>query len=764
MQTIQPFIDIGWHTVPLTGKLERLEDGSKTNPYFEKAWKDTYQKEFNENAAYIGGVITGSVSDIIAIDCDDQVTYDMFCALDPANKFHFVSKGKPKGGGTIIYKYPMQDIIPSFSINTAAMHLDFYSDEGFVYLPTDENETKESWAHINTMEEIPDIFVIPPTVQLLLYSLHVQYTLEKEKIIVVKDPSVAIQKYNYLAPQIELYLGKDKFMPSLFRIITPKDFRSLDQYIKFGYLQPDQVPEGRGSEYLSKLSAIFGADPSVGQDLYLKVMFKINSLFGSPMPRKRLISTITDPMVEGRASIAGETIWIHDEHWSEKGLTFTNKLGESLEVFFDDVRTIYYMVNYTRDTIQQFFKDTEAFSYIETVGTAPPSRKELKPMMPLVRTDTKPMLPFGFFSTDEYTRHFNLFKQTPALAILNSPEEYSRMYTRPDTIINFFESLIPNELMRDYVLGFIKRKLTRFSYSPVVLYFLGVPGSGKDTFISILANILGDAYIAKPTSKEFLEHFNGWMIDKYFIQLDEYGNQLAKVTDKQEALGKLKAYSGKDTIQIRQMRTDGFLYAHSATFVMTANNNPLMVEEGDRRIALIETPNKLENEKWVKEAGGITSVITKIDQEINDFCYYLATEVTMITADAYVSPLETDTKRTLIASKLPAAQRLAYIFNNGMFDMLDDLADEHGCREVFNNAVDGRILEADLFNLYLGMTEDKGIKRGLSKALIDQGIVKKPTTINKEKAYYYLVPGLKFFTPHQFDEIEDPQVTVNLEK
>src|SRR5574343_251005 len=114
MKTIQPFIDLGFYTVPLQGKLERLEDGSKTVPQFQKNWRSYYQTHFNENATELGGVITGAVSNIIAIDCDDQLTYDLFRSLDMSNEFLFVSKGKPSGGGTIIYKYPSGAGIESF--------------------------------------------------------------------------------------------------------------------------------------------------------------------------------------------------------------------------------------------------------------------------------------------------------------------------------------------------------------------------------------------------------------------------------------------------------------------------------------------------------------------------------------------------------------------------------------------------------------------------------------------------------------------------
>lgn len=755
MKNIQPFIDIGFYTVPLKGQLKRLDDGSKSTPQFEKNWKAHYQSHFNESATSIGGAITGSISNIIAIDCDDQVTYDMFHALAPENPWEFITKGKFKvdedeniteiGGGTILFSYPTGENLPSFSIKDSIMALDFFSDDGFVYLPTDQNESKENWLQ-ESMSELPKLLPPPPAVIALLHALHKQYSLAHKK-----EPETTTKplttKINYLAPQVELFVNKKQFMPSLFRIITPKDFRSLEEYVKHGYLHPKNVPEGRGSEYLSKVSAILGADPSINSELYTSTISIINDLWPDPIARTRLTSTIINPMVEGQASINGDQIWIYDEHWKERGLSFSNKLGEAIEVFFDDVREAYYLVNYTKDTIKSYYKDSDLFSHIETVSIAAPGRKDLKGMMPIVRTVANPIIPFGFYTVDEYTRSFNLFKQSPGLTILTDPKPYKEYYERPDTTLRYFQSLIPDDYMRNWLFRFLKRKLTTFDYSPVVLYFLGKSGSGKDTFVNLLGEIIGQPYIGKPTTKEFLEQYNGWMLDKYFIQLDEYGNQLSRLTDKQEALGKLKAYTGKETVQIRQMRTDGFNYHHSTTYIMTANTNPLMMDADDRRVALFSTPNKLMLEQWVLTKGGVSEVITQMLNEVNDFCYYLATEIDALTKDEYMEPPETINKNELIAAELSAADRIAFYLKSSMFDALAELTNEYDMPHVLRYASEGRLYEEDLFGLYTLMTDSRGTKRGLTKAMQASDFEKIPTTKEGGKVYYYYVKTLTKYTP-----------------
>ncbi len=750
MKDIKPFIDLGWYTVPLKGTIDRLEDGSKTIPRFEKDWKNVYAKTFNYMASALGGVLTGAGSNIIAIDCDNQATFDLFMSQVPNYQFVFVSKGKPSGGGTLIFKYDADLDIQQFSIHDNMISLDFYTNDGFIYLPSDANATKEPWGYLD-YSELPKLATIPTGIKLLLTTLYAQYSLAKNgsKDQAKPIPSSAL---NYLNPQVTLFCthGFDK-AHSLFKIITPRDFRDLPQYVKDGFLHPKDIPEGRGSEYLSKVSAILGADPSIDSQLYYSAMRNINDLWSEPMDIKRLEATIIARMVEGQASIDGEPIWQYDEHWESHGLAFVNKLGEAIEVFFDDLRQSYYLINYTLNKITTFIKDADMYSYIEAVGNHMPSRKELKQALPLVRTIHNPGMPFGFFQKNEYVKEFNLFRQTPALAIINNPETYEEQYTRPHTTIRYLESLIPDKDVRLYVLQFIKHKLKHFNYSPIVLYFLGAPGSGKDTFVEILAGILGNHYIAKPSAKEFLEPYNGWLLDAYFVQLDEYGNQLTRPNEKAEALGKIKALSGKAQVQIRKMRTDGFSYSHNATIIMSANLNPILIEEEDRRIVLIETPLPLAKNDWVALEGGVATVHDKIISEINDLCYYIATEIPDMNPNAYVTPPSSLVKRATIAEKLDAGQKIVYLLKNCMFAELEELAYEHNVDSLFEHVNVGYFTEDTLYDLYAAMTDGYGQKRALAKFMRDGRFIKSPTTKQGQKTYVYKIDGLVYFTPNTFD-------------
>lgn len=730
MHTIKPYIDLGWHTVPLNGTLERLEDGTKTIPDFPKDWRVKYQQHFNDISSPLGGTITGECSGIVAIDCDNELTWKLFRSLDPSYPFVFISKGKGYSAGTIIYKYT-PELFETFSLHDGEIDLDFYSNRGFIYLATPANKTK-----IPLPVPLPEITEAPPAVIMLLKQLAKQLKPSKE----VSVPLNLITA-NCLQPLVLKFVEEDKFMPGLFKIITPKDFRELPEYIEAGCLHPDNVPDGRGSEYLSKVSAILGADPSIDQDLYARAILAINRLFSQPIDDTRLDKTIIDPMIEGKASTANGPIWRYDANWEKYRSILQSKRQSVLELCFDDTRNMYYVVDQANLNLKSFSRDSEFMAYIEAAATITPKKLDLKRKLPIAKVQAIPNLPFGFNEGDDPTaRILNTFIQTPEYMIFNNPEAYAAKYKRPDTILRYLETLVPEDDMRNYLVRFIKTKLTTFNYSPVVLYFLGAHGSGKDLFVRLLEIIIG--HIARPTVKEFLEMFNGWLLDSYFVQLDEYGNQLTGAKEKEEALGKIKAYTGKDTVQVRQMRTDGFQYKHKATFIMTANTNPLMVEEQDRRLCFLQTPNILAEQKWVLESGGIAEVHNLILKEVKDFCYYLATEVKPLSDSDYVKPPKSKNKEKLIAESLPAAQKIAYCLKHRMLDMLVELCELYPeiPEETIMAFKRGNLLSTDLFLLYSEMTDFKGDDRYLMKIIRSYNIEIKTTTRNNSAVYKIVIP------------------------
>lgn len=741
METIKPYIDAGWWTVPILGNLKRREDGTKTEPKFTcKGWKKKFSEERNTKATKLGGVLTGEKSNLVAIDCDNELTFNMFKALDPTNKAIFMSVGKGKVCGTFLYKFDPR--IPTFATKKNGLELDYYAESGFIYLASEANHTKEVWTEVPEIPEMPEV--------VFATLLHIQQSQEQKPASQSSD--LGEERANFLAPIVEDFVSKGEFLPILFKIITPKAFRDEEQYVKKGYLHPNNVPEGAGSTYLSKISCILGSDPSIDETLYVEAMHAINNLWDSPMPAERLDKTICDRMLEKAVKINGEVVWAYDKNWQQRRLSLRTKRQTLVEIIYDDNRRTYYVVDLINEKVSPFQSDNELQGHLDTILVQAMTKKELKAKMPLANVMANPSREFGFLeSKDVSVRDFNNFKHTPELKIINDPDSYAKHYTEPTLTLEYFRTLVPEDRMRNWLYGFMKRKLTTFKYSPAVLFFIGVHGSGKDTFVELLERIIPN--VSRPKASEFIEKHNGWLMDSYFVQLDEYGNQLATAREKDAALGLIKAYSGKRAVSIRTMRNDSTPYLHNATFIMTQNKQPLTFEDGERRMAFLNTPNVLNKQQWVIENGGVVAVRDRIlEHELKDFCYYLATQAPEITTDEYVNPPYSDHKHKIIADSMYAAQRIAYAIKHQMQEYLVELAIEYECRDVADAFRDANVYTSQLEDLYGELTEYKGENRALMKTLRSNGIAIAPSTKGGNNDYKV---KLNWGSPKLFNDKDD---------
>lgn len=734
-----PFIELGWHTISLGGELKRLPNGKKTIPIFGKNWLEHATQNMEYKPAALGGAITGRESGIIAIDCDNTTTYNMFKALDPSYDFHFISKGKKdKNGnlqecGTIVYTYT-EELNESFKIASDTLQIDFLSNGRMMYLPTIANETKEP------LETIPELKEPPTEIIALLQAILIAKESKAKPVI-----PISRHKFN-LAPQVELFAKTGQVNKTLFKLITPYDFRDCEEYRQTGFLHPRNVPDGRGSEYLSKVSAILGADTSVDVDLYCKAMRELNAQFAEPMEQSRLLRTIIEPMCEGHATGEdGQPIWQEDPDWQATVMTFPTRHNTAVNVFYDYRRRLYYVVDLAEEVVQTFAQVQQLANHLNAVIFESIKPVDITRSVPNVLASSEPEKMFGFYSDGDRER-FNTFISTLAYKIFKSPADYTEHYKPPKVTLKYIESLVPDDMMREYLLRFLRTKLDTFHYSPVILYFLGIPGSGKDTFVSLIERIIGDSSIERPTTKMFLEKNNAWILDKLFIQLDEYGDQLISYHDKQEALGLLKLYTGKPRIAIRVMREDVCSYDHKATFIMTANSNPLMLDAEDRRVALFNTPNVMLDAPWLHAEGGIEMVHYKLAEEVCDFCYYLSTEVENLDTKSYTTPPASADKERLIAESMPVARRICYYLKTRNWREFRNIGDRYGPRSLYDRVDQNKLLEADLVELYeelKGSEPDPRATATIRHAMRDMGFESKRTTLPGHRhGYAYFVPGL----------------------
>ena len=740
---LKDFADKGWKVVPLKGSITRNKDGSKTTPSFPKGWNDITKDYTITTNNKLGVVLTGKKSNIIILDCDTPETWKLFRALDPDNKFIFLSKGKFKEPtGSIVYQYE-PNLSRSFKFYSDEIKLECMSDGGHLYLPSEDNKSKEQFTYTGDVPTMPGIVK-----QLLVSWSDSQRTREELESTPYENYSLNLRDMIG-----ELILGTpDK---SVLKILTPKDFRKEKPYRENGYLHPKDVPDGRGSEYLSKVSAILGADISINAEVYESCINVINSMFKEPMSDERLKNTIIHPMLSlSSKGQDGKSIWKYDKNYKTNTVTFLSKEGDRYNVFFDKEKNEYYAVDSFNMKHKAFPKDFDLISYLSVISTETVKKDDIKKRIPLVCVEVSMNKPYGYLDDS----HYNLYRVNRALGILLGLRD-CRDYQEPTTILKFLESLVPEKVVRQYLLDFLKQKMTTLDYSPVVISFVGKSGAGKDIFVKLLGEIVGHDYISKPSGNEFIEKFNGWMVDKFFVQCDEYGDHFLREDQRRQALGILKTYSGSPKMQVRMMRTDGYEHVHRATFILTSNTNPFNLDSDDRRVLVINCPNKLPLQDWVIEMGGTGKVVTQMMEELPAFCQWLRDNTNELKPEEYLEPPVGVSKKASIFSGLPVPNKIVYSIEQKLWDDLMSLGKEHGVN-IFRGWRTNQIYEKDMFKIYDMSCSGHANLEVFRRFLKTLSHLKKDTSEKGKKTYYYQVEGLnewyKINGDFGLDDLETP--------
>ena len=755
--TIQPFIDLDLLTVPLNGKdITRDSKGKKKGYSFPSNWQKQFSEEANELSTPIGGLLTGGKG-LVAIDCDDTATYHLFKTMDKGYNAFMDSIGKldkdgnPIECGTILYK--ATDIAPPSFRGTKGNDIDYFNGTGMVFLPTVKNTTKTTWLEdeegnlYNHLEQPIEFKEIPQEVIGLLELIKAQPTPSKT----LDTTTVAKKGRGFLAKVLEpLDLAKGVYYPTITKILTPKEYRG-NLYKSQGHLHPNDI-QGSGHMYLFKIACAVASDNTVDKDLFIDLMDYINELWDEPMSSKDLNKSIVAPIVSGRQTNSnGEPYWQYDENWDNGvGFTVIEKRDHALlEVFYDPQKMSYYIYDVGAEHIINMQKRSDLINHLRGIsGTI--DQKSMDASMDNIHTFSLPNNDYGYFNDD---RDFNLFKASEALKILNEPTQWTDNYKIPTEFIAFIEHFIPSEQQRNYFLKLIRTKLTTFGYSPVVPYIIGVQGSGKNTIMTVLQNILGKQYVLTDVGGEqFLEKYNSWLMDKYFIQLNELGDTVTTSGDKRKAQGILKNYTGSQDFECRRMHTDPFTYEQKAMFIMTANLSPLTVEDTDRRLYYISTPNTFDHSPQCLASDPVT-VYKTIMAQTNDIAYWLATEFTNLQKQDYSRAPEAEGKQEMIFGSLNSSTKIAWALVNAEFDLLMEwLVDP---RTIFNATVTNNKVELTaLAEAYHHHSTSDDPDTVMKLAMKSQGAKILFGTGNKP---YYIIPHISDYDGCIIDEEEDAE-------
>ena len=645
--TSATFASLGFRTMPIGKKgfsLVRDEDGKKHIQdaheniiSFKDAMPSSWTKVYGDKRKQhpntpLGGLICGELSDkqaeeieCIALDCDNEAAWAIVTALDPEYKFKSKSVGKP--GGTIFYELPDElKEVTQYSIDNGAIKFEYMAkrDSGpnaMVYLPTTANKTKE------TLPKGAELSMPPESVINLIKSL-------KPKVLMQTAPSINDKTSRVLpfnAPLVKQYVlevkaaaeksqiyGKLEDSPiadKVYNIFTPKKFRSAPDYESNHSLHPNssQVTDiAPYSDYITGMSAIVGADPSIDVELYINFMQAINAQLDSPYEPERYLNEVLNPMIHSRASINGKPIWKYNENWDKNSHSISNQYGETLEYFANEAEANEFVeYNHSVKNVVRVKGVPSLLDRIYTMDADPqqekPSRNLVKKLK-LIQEEHTVRLPAGIYVNEKGRTVLNSTEAVLPLKILRNPEIFEQDVHENNLFVRAFNLFIDHivsgdSIAHEFMLQLLSYHGRHLESLPVIIYMVGIGGAGKSQFSNILETMFGSNTTRRPGAKHMTSNFNEFLAECALLVLTETSDTSYK--DREGLKSALKTVTGEKAIDIepkgKPMRYNVPVFALP---LMLANELWYEEDENDRRLftinpqdTLAEAPKILEFEK-----------------------------------------------------------------------------------------------------------------------------------------------------------------------
>lgn len=738
--TTKTFANLGFRTMPI-GKagyeLCRDEKEKKQivnkngevisfNNAMPSNWTNEYGKQRKESKdTPLGGLICGKLDnkeldeiEVIAIDCDNEAAWNLVTALDPTYLFKFKSIGKE--GGTVIYELckELYDM-PQFSIDNGALKLEYMAKRrsgpnAMIYLPTTANKTKEQIAKGAELKEAPEVIIAllkslePREIQGTISAptelapstlLPFNAPLVKQYVLEAKAAAKGQQAYGKLP-------DNTKLMEKVYKVFTPKKFRSCAPYAKNGWVHPNDpelIEIGPYSEYIVGLSSIAGSDPSIDIELYVDFMQAINAQLDDPYPIDRYLTEVLNPMTQGKAKINGKAIWRYNENWDKDSHTVVNQYGDTLEYFANEEAPNEFLeYNHTTNAIVRTTSVSALLDRIYTMDSSPntdkPSRSIVKKLK-LVREEHSVRLAPGIFVNGEGRTIINTEKAVLPLQILRHPDLYPDEVNEYNKYVQAFNVFLAHLLDDDETsIEFMKQLLAyhgrHLEAMPVIIYMVGVGGAGKSQFAQILETLYGSNVTRRPNAQQLTGRFNDFLENCALLVLSETSDTAYREQEGIKAV--LKTVTGERSIDIEsKMRPLKPNVPMFALPLLLANEPWYKEDTADRRLFSLMPSETLINSERIKEfetAHGVRVVDFIIEgirkgilaKYISSFCPEQLPPVPM-----------TESKQALSEAQSDPIAHVKSLVQNKRWHKLFDLFDEYEIESFFH------IMNADESHLKL---------------------------------------------------------------
>ena len=495
---------------------------------------------------------------------------------------------------------------------------------------------------------------------------------------------------------------------------------------------------------------MLGFDVSVDADTYIKTMEFINDTICEPLDSTSLYDTIITPMVEGKVSIGGRVAWRYNENWKTQTITLLDKNGSTQQVYYLEHEKATIILNMSKQRSTIIEADSKVVEHLTKINANQVQyKKDILSQSGLAYREFNPLIPFGVTTNDENVNLINEFKPTHYLDIMREQPDLPSSYTMPDLILKFLKHLAPVDGSRDYLLKFLRKKFTTFKYSCICLSFIGNTGSGKGVFIEhILEPIVGEGGVESASASEFLDKYNGFFINTFFLHMDEYSKAVKTSAERQQVYSKLKLYTGKKTVTVRVMRQDPRPIPNYTTPILTDNGLPYREDVNDRRIETIVTPYILAEADFFKDLG-YEKFKVAIKSELENFMYYLLYFVDDISDDEYnaLSPYAKDNDYAR-QSQIPSVFISGCLKSRNykaLFEYLEENEVETDFLLPAGSLKNEYIVPTDILATHRSISGYDIALTTLNKQLREIGIKKIRTTVGGKNVGVIQTPGIKDF-------------------
>lgn len=183
------------------------------------------------------------------------------------------------------------------------------------------------------------------------------------------------------------------------------------------------------------------------------------------------------------------------------------------------------------------------------------------------------------------------------------PEETPRRKGDISRFMRHAELLLPNEQDREILLSYmaacVQLKGDKFQWCPLIQ---GTEGNGKTLFTRCVAAAIGKRYTHWPKAAQLDSQFNGWLLNKLFIGVEDVYVPAARL----ELWETLKPMiTGGDGLEIQFKGADQISADVCANFMLNSNHKDAIRKHGsDRRLAIFYTVQQSESDVIRDGMGG----------------------------------------------------------------------------------------------------------------------------------------------------------------